>query len=84
MLNLSAKGQIKFKQKNFARILKVIRAILPFGARIAERLDMAFGANPDGTITPKEGNIFSWFLLNLGRKVRLIVCKRPKFSEFAE
>ena len=57
MLNLSAKGQIKFKQKNFARILKVIRAILPFGARIAERLDMAFGANPDGTITPKEAKM---------------------------
>ena len=47
------------KQKNFARILKAIRAILPnaLGARIAERLDLAFGANPDGTITPKEAKM---------------------------
>ena len=54
--NFGIKWQIKFKQKNFARILKMIKAILPkdFGVRIAERLDMAFGANPDGTITPRE------------------------------
>ncbi|MGX2970837.1 hypothetical protein [Helicobacter sp. T3_23-1059] len=53
------KGQIKFKQKNFARILKAIKAILPnaLGARIAERLDMAFGPNPDGTITPREAKM---------------------------
>ena len=53
------KGQIKFKQKNFVRILKAIKAILPnaLGVRISERLDLAFGPNPDGTITPKEAKI---------------------------
>ena len=53
------KGQIKFRQKNFARILKMVKAILPnaLGARIAESLDIAFGANPDGTITPREAKM---------------------------
>lgn len=50
------KGQIKIRQKNFERLLSVIKAILPkrFGVRLAERLDLAFGANPNQTLTPRE------------------------------
>ncbi|ETD23423.1 hypothetical protein [Helicobacter macacae] len=53
---LGIKGQIKIKQKNFERLLSVIKAILPkrFGANLAERLDLAFGANPSQTLTPRE------------------------------
>lgn len=53
------KGQIKIKQKNFERLLSVIKAILPkrFGVRLAECLDLAFGANPNHTLTPREAKM---------------------------
>ena len=53
------RGQIKIKQKNFERLLRAIKAILPkrFGAHLAECLDLAFGANPSHTLTPRESKM---------------------------
>lgn len=50
------KGQIKIKQKNFERILKCIKVLLPqkLGKKVLDYLDFAFKANPDKTLTPKE------------------------------
>lgn len=52
------KGQIKIKQKNFERLLRAIKAILPrgFGVKVAEYLDLAFLANPSHMPTPREIN----------------------------
>ena len=53
------KGQIKIRQKNFERLLRAIKAILPkrFGVRLAECLDLAFGANPSHKLTPREAKM---------------------------
>lgn len=50
------KGQIKIKQKNFERILKYIKMLLPLklSDNIINYLESAFKANPDKTLTPKE------------------------------
>ena len=53
------KGQVKVRQKNFERILRILGAILPknLANRACECLENAFKANPDGTLTPREVEI---------------------------